>query len=120
MKLRDLAPILHTKDLKGSVEFYTSVLDFKCDALSEELGWASVKRDNVTIMFALPNAHRPFDKPTFTGSLYVYPDDVDKAWEQLKDKASVCYPVEDFDYGMREFAIYDNNGYIIQFGQEIE
>lgn len=29
------------------------------------------------------------------------------------------YPVEDFGYGMREFAIYDNNGYLLQFGQEI-
>jgi len=23
------------------------------------------------------------------------------------------------DWGMREFAIYDNNGYMLQFGQEI-
>ena len=27
---------------------------------------------------------------------------------------------EDFEHGMREFAIYDNNGYMLQFGQEIE
>jgi hypothetical protein len=27
--------------------------------------------------------------------------------------------MEDFEYGMREFAIRDNNGYILQFGQEI-
>jgi len=28
----------------------------------------------------------------------------------------VVYPIESFDYGMREFAIRDNNGYILQFG----
>ena len=37
----------------------------------------------------------------------------------MKDKAEVVYPIEDFDYGMREFAIRDNNGYLLQFGQEI-
>jgi hypothetical protein len=32
---------------------------------------------------------------------------------------AIFYPVEDFSYGLREFAIRDNNGYILQFGQEI-
>ena len=36
-----------------------------------------------------------------------------------QDKARVVYPIENFFYGMREFAIRDNNGYILQFGQEI-
>ena len=30
-----------------------------------------------------------------------------------------CYPIEDFHYGMREFAIFDNNGYLLQFGQPL-
>lgn len=38
---------------------------------------------------------------------------------ELKDKAKVCYDIEDFCYGMREFAIYDNNDNLQQFGQEI-
>ena len=39
-------------------------------------------------------------------------------WELLKDKAEVVYPIEDFEYGMREFAIKDCNGYMLQFGQD--
>lgn len=119
MKLQELTPMLWTKDLKGSVEFYTTFLGFECKALSEEWGWASVIRDEVNLMFALPNEHEPFDKPAFTGSLYLKCDDVDALWQQLKDKAKICYPIESFAYGMREFAIYDNNGYLLQFGQEI-
>ena len=46
------------------------------------------------------------------------PTDVDALWERLKDVVRVCYPIEDFEYGMREFGIYDNNGYLLQFGQE--
>jgi hypothetical protein len=30
------------------------------------------------------------------------------------------YPIENFAYQMREFAIRDVNGYIIQFGREID
>ena len=117
MKLQELTPLLRTNDLKGSIRFYTDVLGFECDGSSEE--WASLRRDNVTIMFALPNEHEPFDGPAFTGSLYINPDDVDAMWERVKDKARVCYPIDNFDYGMREFAIYDNNGYLLQFGQPL-
>ena len=119
MSLQELTPMLYTEHLKESVEFYTKVLGFQCDGMSEEAGWASVKRDSVTIMFALPNAHIPFGKPAFTGSLYLNSDNVDAWWQLLKDKVKVCYPIEDFEYGMREFAIYDNNGYLLQFGQEL-
>jgi len=31
----------------------------------------------------------------------------------------ICYPIETFEYGMREFAIYDNNGYLLQFGEAV-
>ena len=36
-----------------------------------------------------------------------------------QDQCEVVYPIEDFDYGMREFAIRDNSGYLLQFGQPI-
>jgi uncharacterized glyoxalase superfamily protein PhnB len=84
-----------------------------------EWGWASLSRDGATIMLALPNAHEPFEKPCFTGSLYLRCDDVDAVWARVKDQARVCYPLENFEYGMREFAIYDNSGYLLQFGQEV-
>ena len=40
--------------------------------------------------------------------------------DELKDKARVCHDIENFQCGMREFAIYDNNGYLLQFGKPIE
>ena len=41
-------------------------------------------------------------------------------WTKVRDKTRICYGIENFDYGMREFAIDDNNGYMLQFGQEIK
>lgn len=45
---------------------------------------------------------------------------MDTLWAKLQDKATILYPIEDFEYGMREFAILDNNGYTLQFGKEIK
>lgn len=119
MSLINLRPMLWTEDLTGSVDFYTSVLGFTANEFNEDWGWASLSKDNVELMLSRPNAHTSYDKIGFTGTFYFNTDDVDALWEDLKDKARVCYGIEDFFYGMREFAIYDNNGYLLQFGQEI-
>lgn len=111
--------MLWTNQLEQTIDFYTTLLNFECEANDPEHGWASLKRDAVSIMFALPTDHVNFEKPAFTGSIYLYTDDVEAEWSRLKNKVKICYPLEKFDYGMWEFAIYDNNGYMIQFGQEI-
>lgn len=120
MKCLSLRPMLVTTALPATIEFYVGVLGFTCEAFSEEWGWASLKKDAVHIMLSGPNEHEPFDGPRFTGSFYINTDDVDAWWQQLKDKARIGYPLENFNYGMREFAIYDNNGYLLQFGQPLE
>lgn len=71
------------------------------------------------MMFAAPNEHTPFDHCSFTGSLYFNTINANDLWQQLRDKTKVCYSIEDFEYGMREFAIFDNNGYLLQFGENI-
>jgi uncharacterized glyoxalase superfamily protein PhnB len=111
-----LHPMLRTKDLKATIEFYTQRLGFVCEGFSAEDGWASLRRDAVEIMVATPNLHVPFDVPAFTGSLYFNVKDVATLWAQLKDVVEIAYPLETFHYGMSEFAIYDNNGYMLQFG----
>jgi catechol 2,3-dioxygenase-like lactoylglutathione lyase family enzyme len=108
--------MLRTTDLERSIGFYTETLGFECE--KRDGAWATVHRDSVRIMLALPDAHERFDQAAFTGSLYLYVDDIDDLWNRLKDAARVCYTIETFDYGMREFAIYDDSGYVLQFGQE--
>jgi uncharacterized glyoxalase superfamily protein PhnB len=101
-----------------SISFYTEVLGFRCESSSE--GWAMLVRDGACLMLSAPNEHEGDVAPAFTGSLYIETDDLDHAWEVVKTRARVCYGPESFDYGMREFGIYDNNGYLIQFGQPID
>jgi uncharacterized glyoxalase superfamily protein PhnB len=109
--------MLRVHDIEESIRFYCDVLGFSCAERLE--GWACLVKDDVEIMLALPNEHQPFEQPTFTGSLYLRTDDVNKWWLSLNSNVTVVYPLEDFDYGMREFAILDNNGYCLQFGQPL-
>src|SRR6478672_2946721 len=120
MSLTNLRPMMWTEDLMGSVGFYTDVLGFTAVEVREDWGWASLSKDNVWLMLCRPNEHTPYDKIGFTGSFYFNIDDVDALWDELRDKVKVCYGIENFEWGMREFAVYDNNGYLLQFGQEIE
>ena len=70
-------------------------------------------------MLAKPNQHTPFERPEFTGTFYIKTDDVDSLWKQWSDKVTVLYAPETFEWGMREFGIYDNNGYRLVFGQDV-
>jgi len=116
-KLKALTPMLAVRDIAQAVAFYHDALGFK--AVRQVEGWACVERDGVEIMFTLPNAHEPSKQLHFTGSFYFRVADVDAWWDALKEKAPVVYPIENFYYGMREFAIRDNTGYTLQFGCEI-
>lgn len=126
MKLSSLTPMLETNDVGQTIRFYENVLGFSCSGKFPDDGqptWASLCRDGIEIMFSARNEHRAetaaFAQPMLTGSLYLKTDDVDALWEQIKDKVTIEYPIESFAYGMREFAMRDCNGYLLQFGQEL-
>jgi uncharacterized glyoxalase superfamily protein PhnB len=115
MNVEDLRPMLRTWDLPGTIEFYSRVLGFQCEA--HYPGWATMSCGPVSLMLSGPNEHEGDATPGFTGSLYFRVREVDGLWSRLKDRAGIRYSIETFDYGMREFAIYDNDGYLLQFGE---
>ena len=119
MHVTSLAPMLQTWDLPGSIAFYRDVLGFEVAAHSEEYGWAALVCGAAEVMLSRPSGCSVADGPAFTGSLYFRIRGVDALWERLKDSVRVSYPIETFHYGMREFAILDNNGYMLQFGEPI-
>ena len=119
MKVNSLVPIIWTADLNRTIDFYVNVIGFTCLANDSSKGWARVKFDNAEIIISRPNNHVTFDKSVFTGTFYFNINNVDEIYSKVNQLAKLCYSIENFDYGMREFAIYDNNGYILQFGQDI-
>lgn len=119
MAFNSLIPTLEVENMDKTIAFYESFLDFKCMSRDAN-NWAFLKKDDVEIMLSSRFYEDKFPKPVFTGGLYIYVDDIDVIWQILKDRVDICYPIENFEYGMREFAIFDNNGYRLQFGQELE
>lgn len=111
--------MLWVDDVRASIDWYVRHLQFSEGNYAEEWQWGVVSKDEVEIMFAKPNEHTAYNGPLFTGSFYINTDNVDALWENLKESPFVYYGLADFDYGMREFAIRDCNGYILQFGQEL-
>ena len=121
MKFLMMRAMLETENLKQTIDFYTQKLGFVCQNCFPDFEnpvWASLEKDGIELMFSIRNAHSLIEKPTLTGSLYFNPENVDEVWNQLKEKVTIEYPIENFEYGMREFAIRDCNGYLLQFGQE--
>jgi uncharacterized glyoxalase superfamily protein PhnB len=119
MAFNHLTPMLEVENMDETIDFYQTILDFTCQSrLKNE--WALVKKDDVVIMFSSRFYKKEFQNTYMTGSLYINTDDVDVLWLILKDKVKICYPIENFSHGMREFCIYDNNRYRIQFGQELD
>ncbi|TMI69065.1 MAG: bleomycin resistance family protein [Bacteroidetes bacterium] len=120
MQLQKITPMLWVDDVRATIDYYVSVLGFDEANYSEDPQWGVVEKHFVQIMFSKPNANVTYSGPQFTGSLYLRTDDADAWWGYLKDRATIVYPIEDFSYGMREFAIKDCNGYILQFGEDIQ
>ncbi len=119
MRLKGLSPMLQVDNMDDTIKFYEDVLGFICKArMGDE--WARVDRDDIEIMLTCRNEQFIEQNLTFSGSIYIFTNPVDDLWDELKDKVRIYYPIETFDYGMREFAILDNNGYILQFGQGVD
>lgn len=119
MTFTALRPILWTDNIDDTIGFYTQILGFTLMGRNDEWQWASIRKDDVQIMLS----QNDYEKPNgigFTGSFYFNVDNVDDLWEDLKTKTKVCYEIETFEWEMREFAIYDNNGYLLQFGQPVD
>jgi catechol 2,3-dioxygenase-like lactoylglutathione lyase family enzyme len=117
-RLTELTPMLRTADLAKTIEFYTSVLGFRCESSWPEgtPTWCSLNRDAATIMFFSDNEHDEA-APRMTGVLYIRTDDVLALHARLKDQVKVLWGPEVFHYGMHEFAIEECNGYTLSFGQ---
>jgi uncharacterized glyoxalase superfamily protein PhnB len=122
MKFKELTPMMETNDIKATIGFYTSVLGFSLGDTFEHDGntvWCTLWKDGLSIMFCLPNKVMNYGCILLSGSLYFYLEGVDEYWQQVKDRAVVVYEPENFPYQMREFAVKDNNGYVLNFGEPL-
>ena len=111
------AVIFPVSDLNDSIEFYTGQLGFeKTFEWGDPMYYAVVKRGGVGIhLTKRSDGIRP---SKYHRALYVFVNNVDKAYKEFKDKGvKIVNDIEDRDYKMRDFDIEDPDGFIITFGK---
>jgi catechol 2,3-dioxygenase-like lactoylglutathione lyase family enzyme len=117
MPFTRLTLVLHTWDLPASIEFYTQVLGFECT--QPDNGMAYLQLGDLGLVLASPPPDEPATAPCFTGALYFDAPQIETLWEQVRHSPHVAYPLQHLGDGMAEFALRDNNGYLLRFGHSI-
>lgn len=140
MKVNKLTPNFEVKNIRETVEFYQSVLGFSLtmavpetqDGIEQTLTdgkeyvYALVSKDNVEMMFQRTDSFKEdvsLAKDLSLGasvSFYMEIDGIDNFYNQIKGENIKPTELKTAWYGMREFYIIDNNGYILGFAEKNE
>jgi uncharacterized glyoxalase superfamily protein PhnB len=118
MKFWKIVPHLPVKDLQETIAFYKDRLGF-----TEEWFYGDpptdggCRRDELRMLFG--KASGPL---TGIGdlSLVLFVTDVESVYEEMKQRGiKILQPLALYDYGIKEFAIQDCNGYMLRFAESI-
>ncbi len=114
-----IVPSLLVRDLAETVAFYAT-LGFDLTAAypdADQPTWAEVSRDSIVFQFYTRPPTGTLDTPQFSGTFYIHVDSIEPLLEDLRGKVAFAWGPEIMDYGLREFAIQDPNGYYIAFAE---
>ena len=140
MKANKLTPNFEVKDIRKTVAFYQSILGFTLvmavpdtqDGIEQsfvddkEYVYALVSKDNVEMMFQRTESFKRdvlFAKDlsmSASVSFYMEIEGIDTFYEQIKNKGLHPTELKTAWYGMQEFYLTDNNGYILGFAEKSE
>jgi lactoylglutathione lyase len=125
VRFEGLTPNLLVADVMASVAFYRDVFGFEVHLKVPDeppYVFASLKRDGIEF-FVNAAAGVVKEFPTLrtghTSTLFIIVDQVDALFASIKDRAPIAMPLKDQFYGMREFAVFDPDGYLVTFAQPI-
>jgi catechol 2,3-dioxygenase-like lactoylglutathione lyase family enzyme len=116
------------ENVEDSVDFYQKILGFsEVASVPNDQGalqFAIVARDDLLLMFQertnlgeeYPSLATAAVKPSI--SLFIKVDDFEAFYQDLQSKTALLVEEHTTFYGAREFAIADNNGYVLTFAAE--
>lgn len=112
--LQKIVPVLQVKNVKETVEFYCNKLGFGHKWFyGEPAEEGGCRRDDVHIMFMQ-------DENISTGviNLLFFIHHIEKLYDEFADNnVSITKPLQQFENGLREFAITDCNNYTLRFAE---
>jgi uncharacterized glyoxalase superfamily protein PhnB len=101
-------------DLDATRAFYER-LGFCLSAGATHSGWIELSRNAAVIQFYQDPPIGTPAAPSMSGTIYVQVDEVDTLAAALAESSVFEWGPETMDYGMREFAMRDPNGYLLAF-----
>ncbi len=113
-------PCLFVADMRETLDFYIDVLGFTQTGyypIESEPIRTEVRRDDVAIILFSEGQRVDAQAPVFSGALYIFPESVDRLAGELNGKVKFAWGPEDIEFGIREFAIHDPNGYTLVFAE---
>ena len=115
MKTQGIGPVFQVSNLEDALKYYKEVLGFK-----EEFqfgAYAGVSHGEACLHLS---ANRFHERPIGGGSAFVFCDEVDGYFREIKKKgANVKGEPADQPYGMRDFVVLDPDGNYMTFGCQI-
>jgi len=109
--------VMIVKDMAESQQYYRDVLGFSIEG-------EFVNREGVHFLFKEnqnAGAVRPNSQIGVVLDAYIWIEDVDSLYEELKNKgANIVFGPQNMEYKMRDLLIEDLNGYRLCFGSPIE
>ena len=136
--MKKLNPNLMVKNVKETVEFYKNYLGFELtmavpetqDGILTEIPedkkivYAMVKNGGVEIMFQAEESLKK-DISVFADSkigasvsFYIEVEKLEDFYKEIREKVEIVKELSTTWYGMNEFYIRDNNGYILGFSEQ--
>lgn len=114
MKLDKIVTMLPVADVGPSVEFYVNVLGFEVRREHAGWGWALLARDGCELMLDQSIKSAAAKSGAVT---YLYTDDVEEYWRQVRERGCAAEAPEMTFYGMKEFRLVDPDGNQVWIGQ---
>jgi catechol 2,3-dioxygenase-like lactoylglutathione lyase family enzyme len=119
-KFNRLSAFIPVRNLRETLDFYRDVFGF-----SEE--WdigtdGGIRRDDMRVVFCEdPEYVREINNDIYKFTLLWFVDNVDEIYKEFTDERQIpiVYPIESKPWGIREFSICDNNGYLIRVSEGI-
>lgn len=129
MEYQSLMPNIGVKNVNETVDFYIETLGFQKIMSVPETGifvWAMVGAGNVFIAFQelesiseeYPSLKDKAHNATLT--FYVKMKGMQTLYEKIKNTKYLAKELHKTPYGANEFAVYDNNGFILTITEDAE
>jgi catechol 2,3-dioxygenase-like lactoylglutathione lyase family enzyme len=111
-------PCFLVSNMRRALDFYVDVLGFTQTGyypIESEPIRTEVRRDGIAIILYTEGWRGSDSEPAFSGGLYIFPKNVMQLADELRGKVPFAWGPHETDFGTREFAVRDPDGYTLMF-----